>query len=155
MRHLALTASLVVLTAAPALAQTHSGSHDRSRNHGPGHARPDSATHAALHALLHGSWIGTVASHGGVISDMVLSVARDSLYGVTLTVNTDQPKRSGAATDLVVGPDGQLHWTQDLSGTRCRASAVLSGTTAPSPGTLSGKMSCDGVESTFTLKKMA
>lgn len=33
MRHLALTASLLALTAAPALSQAHSGSHDRSSNH--------------------------------------------------------------------------------------------------------------------------
>ena len=152
MRHLALTASLLLLAAAPALAQTHSGSHDRSRNHGPGHVRPDSATHAAMHAALHGTWTGALSSRG-VSKDMLLSVVQDNLHGVTLTVSTDQPKRSGAATDLVMGRDGQLRWTQDLSGTRCKASAVLSAATATSREALSGKMWCDGVESTFILKK--
>ena len=152
MKHLAFTASLLVLAGASALAQTHSGSDDRSRNHGPGHVRPDSATHAAMHAALHGTWTGALSSHG-VSNGMVLSVAKDGLHGVTLTVSTDQPKRSGAATDLVVGRGGQLQWTQDLSGTRCKASAVLNPATATSREALSGKMSCDGSQSTFVLQK--
>ncbi|HEU4747147.1 MAG TPA: hypothetical protein VFS56_01505 [Gemmatimonadaceae bacterium] len=107
-----------------------------------------------MHALLHGSWTGALSSRG-VSREMVLSVAHDSLHRVTLTVSTDQPKRSGTASDLVVGRDGQLRWTQDLSGTRCKASAILNAATATSPEALSGRMSCDGVESTFTLKKTA
>lgn len=153
-RHLALTTSLLAITAAPGLSQTHSGSHVRPRAHGPGHVRPDSATHAAMHAALHGTWSGPLSS-GGISKGMVLSVVQDSMHGVILTVSTDQPKRSGAASDLVVGRDGQLRWTQDLSGTRCKASAMLNAETATSPEALRGKMSCDGVESTFTLKKTA
>lgn len=151
-RHLALAASLLAVTAAPALSQTHSGSHDRQRNHGPGHVRPDSVTYAQMHAALHGNWTGALSSRG-VSKGMVLSVAQDSLHRVKLTLSTDEPKRSGAATDLVVSRDGQLRWTQDLSGTRCKASARLNAATATSPDALTGKMSCDGVESTFTLKK--
>ena len=155
-RHITLTAALMLVTAAPALAQTHSGSHDRSRVHGPGHLRPDSATHAAMHAAmhaaLHGNWTGALSSRG-VSKGMLLSVAQDSLKQVKLTVSTDEPKRSGAATDLVIGSDGQLRWTQELSGARCKANAILSAATAASPEALSGKMSCDGSESTFVLHK--
>lgn len=153
MGRLSFTAALIAVTATPAMSQSHTGSHERPRVHSPGHVRPDSATHAAMHVALHGNWTGALSSRG-VSQGMVLSVAQDSLHRVTLTVSTDQPKRSGTATDLVMGREGQLHWTQDLSGTRCRASAVLNGATAASSEALSGKMSCDGVESTFTLKKM-
>ena len=151
-RHLALAASLLAVTASPGLSQTHSGSHDRSRNHGPGHVRPDSATHAAMHAALHGRWTGAISTRG-LSTGMVLSVARDSLHETTLTVSTDQPNRIGATSDLVVGRDGQLRWTQVVSGTRCKATAMLNAATATTPEALSGKLSCDGVESTFTLKK--
>jgi hypothetical protein len=45
-RCLALIAFLLLAAAIPALAQTHSGSHDPAYQHGPGHVRPDDATHA-------------------------------------------------------------------------------------------------------------
>lgn len=93
--------------------------------------------------------------HRGVTSGTVLSVAPDSLRGVTLAVSTDQPKRTGAAGDLIVGRDGELRWTQDLWGTPCKARAMLNAATATTPQVLSGNMSCDGVESAFTLKKTA
>lgn len=151
---LSFTAALIVVAAVPALSQSHTGSHERPRVHGPGHVRPDSATHAAMHAALHGNWTGALSSRGGS-KEMVLAVATDGLHGVTLMVTTDQPKRSGTATDLHLGHDGQLRWTQDLSGTRCKASAMLHAATTTSPPVLSGKMSCDGVENTFILKKTA
>ena len=152
-RHVFLTVSLLVAAAGPALSQTHSGSHER-RPHGPGHVRPDSATHAAMHALFHGSWTGTLTSPVGLSSRMELSVARDTVRGVTLTVNTDQAKR-GPASDLALGDDKQLRWTQDVSGTKCRAHAALSVATKTSRESLIGKLSCDGVESSFTLHRKA
>ena len=152
-RHLFLTLSLLVAAAGPALSQTHSGSHER-RPHGPGHVRPDSATHAAMHALFHGIWTGILTSPVGASSRMELSVVRDSARGLALTINTDQDKR-GSATDLALGDDKQLRWTQDLSGTKCKAHAALSVAAKTSPQALSGKLSCDGVESSFTLHRKA
>ena len=153
LRSLALTASLLAIVAVPALSQTHSGSHAQ-RPHGPGHVRPDSATHAAMHALFHGSWTGTLTSSRGASSGMELSVARDSVRGVTLTVNTDWAKR-GFASGLALGDDKQLRWTQDLSGTKCKAHAALSAATKTTREALNGKLSCDGVESSFTLHRKA
>lgn len=146
-------------TTAQAQANRHGPGHVRPDSgkhhpHGVGHVRPDSATHSAMHAALHGNWTGALSSRG-VSTGMLLSVARDSLRGVTFTVTTDQSKRGGPASDLVVGRDGQLRWTQDLSGTRCKASAILNAATRSSPEALTGKMLCDGAESTFTLKKTA
>ena len=85
---------------------------------------------------------------------MQLSVARDSVRGVTLTVNADQAKR-GSVSDLALGDDKQLRWTQDLSGTKCKAYAALTIATKTSREALTGKLSCDGVESSFTLHRKA
>ena len=150
-RHLFLTASLLVVAAGPAMSQTHAGSHER-RPHGPGHVRPDSATHAAMHALFHGSWSGTLTSSHGITSMMELSVARDSVLGVVMKVNADKGKRA-SASDLILGEDKQLRWTQEVSGTKCKASAALSVATKTSREALIGRMSCDGVESSFTLQR--
>jgi hypothetical protein len=92
---LALTASVFLAGAVPALAQTHSPSHARIHSHGPGHVRPDSAQHAALHARLHGSWEGTFRSAPGVSTGLALAVGYDSTRKVTLRMSTDQPIRGG------------------------------------------------------------
>jgi hypothetical protein len=150
-RHLFLTASLLVVAALPAQSQTHQGSHER-RPHGPGHVRPDSAMHAVMHALFHGSWNGTLTSAHGTTSAMELSVARDSVLGVVLKVNTNKGKQASAG-DIILDEDKQLRWTQELSGAKCKASAALTVATKTSPEILSGRMSCDGVESRFTLQR--
>jgi hypothetical protein len=151
-RRLALGASFLLVGALPALAQTHSGSHPRAHPHGPGHVRPDSAHHAAMHALLHGSWTGSFSSPHGLFRGMELSVAHDSLRSVILRMSTEKPGMAGAASDFVM--DGTtLHWTQDLSGTACKASAVLTGATPEAPETLEGKMACESGEIRFTLRK--
>jgi hypothetical protein len=158
-RGFAMAALLVVAGSVPALAQTsrHGPGHvrpDSSKHHphGPGHARPDSATHAAIHAMLHGSWAGTLTSPHGVSSAMSLSVSRDSVRGIALTLSTVEPKRAGAARDMVMVGD-TLRWTQDLAGVPCKASALLTSAKAAAPRALNGKLACDNVESTFTLKK--
>jgi hypothetical protein len=158
-RGFALAALFVVTGSAPALAQTnrHGPGHvrpDSSKHHphGPGHVRPDSATHAAMHAMLHGSWVGTLTSPNGASSTMSLSVSRDSVRGLALTVSTAETKRAGAARDLVMVGD-TIRWTQDLSGVACKASALMTSARAAAPQALKGKLACDNVESTFTLKK--
>jgi hypothetical protein len=157
-RRFALAALLVVTAFAPALAQTYRHGPDHVRPdsgkhhpHGPGHV-PDSAMHAAMHAMLHGSWAGTLTSSRGVSSAMSLSVSRDSARGIALTVSTAEPKRAGTARDLVMVGD-TLRWTQDLSGVTCKASVLVTSVKAATPRALNGKLACDNVESTFTLKK--
>lgn len=150
-RRLALGASFILVGAVPALAQAHSDAHRRSHPHGPGHVRPDSAHHA-MHAKLHGTWHGTLSSPHGGSSGLELSVLHDSAQNVSLTMSTDKPSRAGAARNLVM--DGAtLRWIQDLSGTACKASALLTAATPLAPETLEGKMACEAGEVTFTLLK--
>lgn len=150
-RGLALTASFLLAGAVPAFSQSHPRPHTRPP-HGPGHTPLDSAQHAAMHARLHGSWKGTLSSHSGVASALMLSVARDSLRKVTFMLSTDQPTQAGTATDFVMDGD-KLQWMQRLAGTSCKATAVLSAATAAVPAKLEGKLACENGESTFTLLK--
>lgn len=160
-RGVALTASFLLAGAVSALAQTHpyphpphpyphpwTHSHDRS-----GHVPLDSAQHAAMHPLLLGSWKGAFSSPQGVSSGLHLSVAHDSLRKVTLRMSTDRSIRAGAASNLATNGD-KLHWTQDLSGTSCKATAVLTAATPLVPEMMKGRMACeDGEEITFILQK--
>lgn len=152
-RSLALTASLLLAGAAPALAQAHAPSHVRSHSHDQsGHVPLDPAQHAAMHALLLGSWQGTFKSAQGVSSGMDLSVAHDSVRTLTLKMTTDRPLRAGAASNFVMNGDN-LYWTQDLSGTSCKVTAVLSAATTLVPEMMTGSMACEDGEVTFTLRK--
>ena len=152
-RGLALSASFLLAGAAPILAQPHSPSHVRTHSHHPGHVRPDSAHHAAMHALLHGSWTGSFSSAPGVSSGLDLAVAGDTVWKVTFRMSPDQPIRAGIASNFVM--DGKtLHWTQELSGAPCKATAVLT-TTTPLVPEMKGRMACGHGEITFTLRKTA
>jgi hypothetical protein len=151
-RGLALTVSLLVAGAGPALAQTHTRPHGQGYPHGPGHVRPDSATHAAMHAALHGSWTGTLSSHRGDSSGLSLSVAHDSARKVLLTMRTDRPIHVGVGSDFMMHGD-KLHWTQDLSGKSCKATAVLTTATPRAPEAIRGELACEDGEITFTLHK--
>ena len=151
-RGLALTASFLLAGALPALAQTHHSGGATHPHHGPGHERPDPAHHAAMHALLTGRWSGTVTSAQGITSNLTLAVAHDSLQGMTLT--TDTGERIPAAKVSNVAIEGtRLQWTQDLSGTSCRATAILSPATQLDPETVKGKMTCADGDRTFVLRK--
>ena len=152
-RALALTAALLLVSAASASAQTHhSGGARTHPPHAPGHERPDPAHHAAMHALLTGRWSGTVTSAQGITSDLTLAVAHDSVQGMTLT--TDAGERIPAAKISNVAMEGtRLEWTQDLSGAKCKASAVVSPATQLEPETVKGKMTCADGDRTFVLRK--
>ena len=151
-RRFALTASFLLAGAVPAFAQTHPPSHAQAHPHGPGHMRPDSAHHTAMHARLHGTWKGTLSSTQGGSSGLYLSVALDSLRKLTFRMSTDQPDLLGGASNFVIAGD-KLQWTQDLSGTSCQATAVLSAATPQVPETMEGTIACDNRESTFTMRK--
>ena len=151
LRTLALTLSLFLASAAPALAQAHPP-HAPGHPHGPEHMPVDSATHAALHALLHGNWMGTLTSARGISSRMEMSVAHDSLRQAILTIRADQALRAGATSDVVI--DGNsLRWTQTLSDTRCEATATLKAATPRDPATMNGRMLCGEGKLTFALRK--
>ena len=152
MRGLALTASFLLAGAVPAFAQTHHSGPPTHPRHAPGHERPDPAHHAAMHALLTGRWSGTVTSAQGITSNLALAVAHDSIQGMTLT--TDAGERIPAAKISNVAMEGtRLEWTQDLSGAKCKASAVVSPATQLERETVKGKMTCADGERTFVLRK--
>lgn len=152
-RSLALMVSLVLAGATPALTQTHPQSHPQGRPHGAsGHAPLDPNQHAAMHALLHGSWQGTSTAQGGVATKLDLAVAIDTRGNVTLKMKADQSIRVGQASSVAV--DGNtLQWTQTLSGTPCKATAVLSAATPLVPETMKGTMACEHGEITFAVQK--
>ena len=151
-RGLALTASFLLVGALPALAQTHHADARTHPPHAPGHERPDSAHHAAMHALLTGRWSGTVTSAQGVTSDLTLSVAHDSLQGMTLTTDTGERIPDQKIGNVAI-EGTRLQWSQDLSGASCKATAVISPATQLERETVTGKMTCaDGVR-TFILRK--
>jgi hypothetical protein len=152
-RGLVLTASFLLAGAVPALAQAHSPSHGQGHpQHGPGHVRPDSAQHAAMHALLHGTWKGAIVSPRGVSTALELAVAHDSLRGVALRMDAEQPLQAGAATEVVM-EGAKLQWTQELSGASCKATAVLTAATPQAPETMAGRLACGDGERAFTLRK--
>ena len=153
-RALALTAALLLASAASAGAQTHHSGARTHPPHAPGHERPDSAHHAAMHALLTGRWSGTVTSAQGITSNLTLAVSHDSLQGMTLT--TDSGERIPASRITNLGIEGtKLQWTQDLSGASCKATAVLSPATQLDRETVKGKMTCPDGDRTFVLRKTA
>ena len=149
-RSLAMTVSLCLAGAAPALAQTHPPDHVRP--HGPGHHSVDPSEYAALHALLHGNWAGTSSSPEAVSGKLALAVARDKRGILTLKMKADQPIRVGASSGVAV-EGNTLHWTQVVSGAPCKVSAVLSGSTPQAPDTMKGSMACRDREITFALQK--
>jgi len=103
---------------------------------------------------MHGSWKGTFRSPEGVAGGLGLSVAHDSLGQLTLKMSAARPVRAGGARNVLL--DGAtLRWTQDLSGQRCQATAVLTAATVQVPETLEGRMACEDGELTFTLRKAA
>ncbi len=151
-RSLALTVSLFLVVAAPALAQTHPPSHAQGRQHDAGeHTALDPSQHAAMHALL-GNWTGTSSSLDGVARKLDLTVASDNLGNPTLKMNIEQLVRVGAASHVAI-EDGTLHWTQDFSGTSCKASAVVSTATSLVPETMKGNIACEHGEIAFALQK--
>ena len=152
MRGLALTASLLLAGALPAFGQTHHSGPPTHPRHASGHERPDSAHHAAMHALLTGRWSGTVTSAQGITSNLTLAVAHDSVQGMTLT--TDAGERIPASKISNVAMEGtRLEWTQDLSGAKCKASALVSPATQLERETVKGTMICADGDRTFVLRK--
>jgi hypothetical protein len=151
-RGLAVTVGFLVVSAVPAVAQVHPGSHSLSHPHVPGHPPVDSATHAALHALLHGSWTGALTSAHGISTSMEMAVAHDSLLKLLLTINGAEPTGGATASDFMIQGD-TLHWTHALSGATCRATAVLTAATRAVPATMNGRMVCADSALTFSLRK--
>jgi hypothetical protein len=152
-RSLALSASLCLVGAAPALAQSHPPDHAQGRpHHGAGHRPLDPSDHAAVHALLFGNWTGTSSSLEAASRELALVVAKDKRGNVTLKMKADQPIRMGASSSVAFEGD-TIHWTQVVSGRSCKAAAVLSAATPLVPETMKGSMACENGEITFALQK--
>ena len=152
-RSLALTVSFCLAGAATALAQTHPQTHAQGRPHDQsGHGPLDPSQHAAMHALLLGNWTGTSSSPGAVSGKLDVVVASDKLGNVILKMKADQPIRVGTASGVALQGNA-LHWTQDVSGAPCQATAVLSAATPLVPETMKGSMACERGEITFELQK--
>lgn len=159
-RRLTLAAALLFVSSVPARAQA------RPASHPVAHAALDSAHHAAIHALLAGNWHGTLSALHGDSSGFDLSIVHDSLHKLVIAMGTDHgamgtdhgamgaayAMHPGAPRDFAIDGD-KVSWTQDVSGSPCRVTAVLSAGTAPTPGALKGKMTCDNREMAFTLQK--
>ena len=152
-RSLALTVSVLLAGAVPALAQSHPPTHAQGRQHDQSsHVPLDPDEHAAMHALLIGKWTGTSIFPGAVSEKLNLAVGHDKLGKMTLTMTADRSVRVGAASDVALA-GSTLHWTQVVSGAPCRVSAVVNGRTPSSPETLKGTMACEQDEIAFTLEK--
>jgi hypothetical protein len=67
-------------------------------------------------------------------------------------MSADQPIRAGAASNFMVNGD-TLHWTQELSGAPCQATARLSAATPHASEIMEGRMACELGEVMFTLHK--
>ena len=152
-RSLALTVSFCLAGAAPALAQTHPPDHVHGRPYdAAGHHPMDPSEHAAMHAVLLGNWTGTSSSFDAASRKLALAVAKDKRGNVTLKMKADQPIRVGTSSSVAL-EGNTLHWTQVVSGTPCKATAVVSAATPLVPETLKGSMACENGEITFALQK--
>ena len=151
-RVLVFTAALLLASAPSAVAQAHHSGTPTHPHHAPGHERPDSAHHAAMHDLMTGRWSGTVTSPEGITSNLTLAIAHDSLQGMTITTDTGERIAAARISKLSM-QDIRLEWTQDLSGSSCKATAVLSRATPLDGETVSGKMTCADGDRTFVLRK--
>lgn len=144
-RGFALTLPLLLARAVAAPAQSHP-------EHYPGmHPEIDPAQHAVLHALMHGTWAGSFNSpHGTGALD--LAIVHDSiLKTMKVTLSADH-LAIGAAKDFALKGD-TLRWTQDVSGSSCKASALVSAATPKAPDTIQGTMACEQGDVSFTLRK--
>lgn len=151
-RNLALTVSLCLAGAAAALAQTHPVTHEQGRSHDSSdHSPVDPSQHAAMHALV-GNWTGTSSAPGASAHKLALAVATDKAGNMTLKMKADEPIRAGAATSVAL-EGNTLHWTQQVSGTPCQATAVVTVATPHVPETMKGNMACGHGDITFELQK--
>jgi hypothetical protein len=150
---LALTVSVLLAGALPALAQSHPPTHARDRQHDQSSHDPlDPAQHAAMHTLLVGNWTGISIFPGAVSKKLNLAVRHDKTGNVTLTMTADRTVHVGAASEVAL--DGStLQWTQAVGGTPCHVTAVVNAPTQSSAETLKGTMACEQGEIAFTLQK--
>lgn len=93
-----------------------------------------------------------MSSPEGVSGKLHLAVTGDKLGKMTVKVRTDQTVRAGPASHVAIDGDG-FHWTQDVSGASCKATASLSAATPHVPATMKGTMACKHGELAFALHK--
>jgi hypothetical protein len=113
----------------------------------------DPAVHDAMHARLLGNWSGTLTSSGGSPITLQLAIANDKHGKMTVKMNTDRSMKAGAASDVAIDALG-LHWTQVLSETSCKATAVLDTATHHAPDTVRGTLACEQGELAFALHRI-
>ena len=152
-RSLALTASFCLCVGAPALAQ-HPANHAQGRPHDPAahHYPMDAKQHDAMHALVHGRWIGASSFPGEIAPKLDVAVATDKAGKLTLKMKADEPIRVGTASKIAL-EGNTLHWTQEVAGVSCKATAVVSPATAQASETMKGSMACEQGEIAFALQK--
>ena len=151
---LAAAISFVVISAAPALAQTQPHpQHPSGAPHDPAtHPPMDPALHAALHARFHGDWVGTLSSTAGDPMSMKLAVGNDKHGKTTVKLSGLQTGTVGSAQDVLLDEHG-LHWKQQIAGSVCKATAMLGTAAHHAPETITGNMDCDHGPMTFALQK--
>ena len=149
---LAKTAIVLAVSALPAIAQGHPGSHTRPVSHDSLHHAPmDSAQHAALHALIHGTWTGTILDHGAA-SPFSVSIAHDSVHAALLRAMSSAPFTLGSAHHMMPAAADTIRWSQDVSGIPCPTTATVR-SLATSKATMDGIIACPNRELHFTLVK--
>ena len=105
-----------------------------------------------MHAALHGAWTGSLRSLHGDAGKLDVSIGRDSLLKVTLVMRADGSRQVIMATDVVL-KGNEIHWTQDLAGTSCKATAVRTARAKVVPESIIGKLICSGTQWSFSLRK--
>jgi hypothetical protein len=100
---------------------------------------------------LLGNWSGTLTSTGGSPITLQLAIANDKQGQMTVKMNTDRSMKAGPTSDVAIDALG-LHWTQALSDTSCKATAVLDAT-HHAPETVRGTLACEHGELAFALHR--
>jgi hypothetical protein len=83
---------------------------------------------------------------------MQLAIVEDKHGSMAIKVKSAPNVKAGSASDIALDESG-LHWTQALSGSSCKATAMLDVASHHAPDTMRGTMACDHSEVAFTLHK--
>ena len=153
----ALVAAFVAAGLAPVLAQTQTPlhpPHPQGRPHDPAsHPPMDPALHAALHARLVGNWSGAITAADATSTKLQMAIASGKEGEMTLRLTADRSLKAGAASEVALDGHG-LHWTQNLTGKSCKATATLEAAAAHhGTDTMKGTMTCGQQEMMFALQK--
>ena len=97
-----------------------------------------------------GIWEGPYQSDQAPPGGLRLTIAKDSVWKVSMEVISDQPLPAGDVTEFKREGDS-ISWLQEISGLICKATATFTS------GTLKGESNCEGggnlISATWVLLK--